>query len=177
MERISSVQSFLDNGRVRNPYPNVLNADLCVIYYGTNDFTFDAPARSDNSLKTSDTPTRPEDAKTIKGGAYYMVNKLYELNPRIKILILPPTYRRSWDHFVYDMKNPNEIYNTVTGGKLTDYGVALKEVSEEQGAKFIDWYPVFNYENFAISDQYTVDGLHPNREGHQAMFDYLIAHK
>lgn len=175
VERVTITQPCYDTGRERDPYSNIPDADFCVIFYGTNDFDENVPAKAEEGSSITDMPVRAEDALTIKGGAYYMINQLHRINPQLKILVLPPVYRRKAGNLEYVTGDRNDIYNTVSGIKLSEYGVALREAAEENGAKFIDWYHVFTFENFAVTSQYTVDGLHPNRDGHRLMFEFLIS--
>ena len=174
-ERVTVSQPFYDTGRLRDPASNIPDADLCVIFYGTNDFDENIPARAEGDASLTDVPTRMEDARTIKGAAYYMIEQLHMRNPQLKILLLPPLYRRKAGSLDY-AHGGKDVVNTVTGEYLSEYGAALREAAQECGAKFIDWYPVFDFENFGVSSQYTSDGLHPNREGHRLMFEFLLAH-
>lgn len=40
----------------------------------------------------------------------------------------------------------------------------------------IDWYAVFDHDNFGRigATEYSYDGLHPNVAGHEKMFEYLV---
>ncbi len=172
VERVDVTQPFMDAGRERNPYPNILDADLCVIYYGTNDLGYGIPAESDGSQ--TDTPTKPEDARTVRGGLYYMISRLRELNPRLKILVLPPIIRRAGGNLEYSA-DKTDVTVRPGGYSLRQYAAVMEQVCEENGALFLDWYPVFDYENFAQigANAYSYDGLHPNVAGHEKMFAYL----
>ncbi len=176
VERVSATKSFTDAGRVRNPYPNILDADLCVIYYGTNDLTANIPAEAGGTDGITDTPQRPEDARTVRGGLYYMITTLRSLNPNIKILVLPPIFRRADGANLQYSADQTDVIKVSTGASLKQYGQVLQAVAQEQGAKFVDWYPVFDYESFGRNDatDYSYDGLHPNVAGHEKMFDYLV---
>lgn len=171
VERVDETHSFTDGGRIRNTYPNILTADLCVIEYGANDF--------DEDVLTGvarDRPEKAEDAVTLRGGMYYMIRRLRELNPNLKILVLPPLFRRADGTNMLWTEDLTDVENAKTGETLRGYAQALREVCEEYGAKFIDWYPVFNYENFGKIDagQYTEDGAHPNAAGHELIYQYLF---
>ena len=171
VERVNQTHPFSDGGRIRNPYPNILAADLCVIEYGTNDFDEKVPAGT-----VQDRPEKAEDAVTVRGGMYYMIRKLRELNPNLKILVLPPLFRRADGTNLVWTEDLTDVQNVKTGETLSGYRQAIREVCEENGAKFIDWYPVFNFKNFGRNDacQYTMDGLHPNAAGHELMYQYLL---
>ena len=107
---------------------------------------------------------------------YYMLTRLHELNPRMKIIVLPPLYRRADGTYLVYSDDRTDVIFQPTGASLKQYGKAISEVCRETGCMFIDWYPVFNYDNFGKSDAnvYSQDGLHPNVEGHRLMFDYLV---
>lgn len=171
VERIDSEYSFSDGGRVRDPRPNVLKADWCVIAYGGNDFAENVLAGTAN-----DSPSKAQDATTIGGGLYYMIHKVWELNPRVKILVLSPNYKRADGKDLIFSEDKVDIINAVTSETIRDYGKVMKEVSDKYGAKFIDMYPIFNYETYGRSDadQYTLDGVHPNAAGHEVIYQYLL---
>lgn len=178
VERVSKETTFKDGGTVeRDPYPNIQSADLCIIFYGTNDFTENVYKDSSNNSNLNDYPVNAKSARSIAGGAYYMITRIREVNPDIKILVLPPLYRREeGNHLVYT-DGKNDVLNSTTGEKLSEYGEVLERVCGENGAKFINWYPLFNYENFGnVNSAYTDDGLHPNKAGHQKMFEYIKEH-
>lgn len=171
VERVDETHPFTDGGRIRNPYPNILTADLCVIEYGANDFDEDVLTGT-----AWDRPEKAEDAVTLRGGMYYMIRRLRELNPNLKILVLPPLFRRADGTNLLWTEDLTDVQNAKTGETLRGYAQALREMCEEYGALFIDWYPVFNYENFGRIDagQYTEDGLHPNAAGHELLYQYLF---
>lgn len=172
VERITE-EKISDIHTERTILSNVLDADLCIIFYGTNDFSESVYKDSSKKPQFNDSPADAVNAKTIKGATYYMVSKLLELNENLKILVLPPLYRRDGGHLTYT-PDKDDVINNVTGEKLSEYGKVMKEVCDELGAKFIDWYPLFNYENFGNSSVNTVDGLHPNVNGHRMMFEYIL---
>lgn len=176
VERVAAKDVFYDNGRKRNPAGNIADADLCIIFYGTNDFGYSVPLQSNGLDGLTDFPQKPTEAKTIKGGLYYMITTLRKVNPFLKFLVLPPLYRRAnADNFV--LTEDLDVMNIDINVTLSDYRDAIRDVCESYGAKFIDWSGIFNYENFGkegVSD-YSADGLHPNVAGHKLMYDFLIS--
>lgn len=176
VERINKGNSFTDGGRVRNPYPNILDADLCVIFYGTNDLTAGAKAEANAADGLTDTPQAMQQAKTIRGGMYHMITTLRKRNPKLKILVLPPLYRRADGTQLVYSADKTDVIMASTGQSLRQFGQVIGQVAQENGARFIDWYGLFNYENFGRVDAttYSYDGLHPNVEGHKKMFDFLV---
>lgn len=176
VERVEATKAFSDGYRLRDPYPNILTADLCVIFYGTNDLVWHVAAESNGMNGLNDQPARAEEAQTVKGALYYMITNLHELNPDLKILVLPPLYRRADGILLAYSEDKVDVMDAVTGVTLRDYNRVMKEVCEEQGAMFVDWYSLFDYENFGAEgvNTYSGDGLHPNVEGHRKMFEYLM---
>lgn len=175
VERVAASAPVNDNGRIRNPAVNVTEADLCIIFYGTNDFAYSVPASAAGHSGLTDLPTRPQDALTVKGALYYMLTTLRQRNPHLKLLVLPCLYRRiSQSNFA--LTSDMDIINTDIQTTLSDYTATMREVSEQLGAKFVDWSKLFNYENFGKegASDYSYDGLHPNIAGHQLMYEFLL---
>jgi lysophospholipase L1-like esterase len=175
-ERMERVEPFYEDGTKRDIRPAILTADLCVIYYGTNDLVGGKLAQATGNGWVTDTPRKASDAQTIRGALYFMINMLRSLNPDIKILVLPPVLRRADGELLIYSEDKTDVINKSTGQSILQYRDVMKEVCQENGAKFIDWSPVFTYENFCADNvsTYSTDGLHPNAAGHQLMFDYLL---
>ena len=172
VERIARKKAYIDvNLRKQFPRKEVEKADLCIIYYGSNDMALNVQLSSSN-----DKPDKVEEALTIKGATYYLLKTIRELNSNIKILLLPPIYRRQNPNIRYTDESKNDVYDITTGHKLSDFGKVMGEVCKDFGAKFFNWYNVFNYENFGKEEElpFTKDGLHPSVLGHQKMFDFII---
>ncbi len=177
-----SQNAYMDFRGRRNPYPNICVADLCVIFYGTNDFYHNRYIKSPDE-RYSDTPESDSDALTVKGGFFYMVRKMRGWNPDLKFILLPPLYRcdsavlYSPDgNFTFN-DDKSDVKNNITGEWLSSAATAVEEVAEDLGAKFVNWYSLFSYENFSAGGGYTSDGIHPNKEAHEVMFRYLMEHR
>ena len=173
VERVIADKPLYDAGRERDIPTAIESADLCVIFYGTNDFGYGVPVGADEKNGYNDYPARLSDVRTYKGGLYFMFSQLRLRNPTIKIIVLPMLFRRAGGNLVYSEDN-TDVINTDAGIRWSGYCAAAKEASEMFGAKFIDWSKTFNYENFGISDKYSADGLHPNVAGHERMFNVLM---
>ena len=176
VERVSKTEPFYDHGRKRNPYPNILDADLCVIFYGTNDFYNGVLIDNTSDKNLNDYPTNYKDARTIKGGIFYTIYRLRQINPNLKILVLSPLYRRAFGNLSLCENNVNDIYNNLNNEVFSKSAPVINEVCDMLGAKFVNMYPVFNYLNFGEASQtkYSLDGLHPNKLGHELMFEYIL---
>ncbi len=175
VQRLMSTKPFYDLGRKRDPYPNVLQADLCIIYYGSNDLWAGVYAESTGIDGVNDTPTNPEEAVTIRGALYFMINRLHELNPDMKILVLPPVIRVDDGNALAYSEDKTDLINRFTWASFSQYRKVMEEVCRENGAMYVDWSPVFDYDNFCAPGRsiYNADGVHPNALGHRKMYDFL----
>lgn len=171
-ERVIAEQPVYDAGRERDVPSAIATADLCVIFYGTNDFGYGVPVAADGENGYSDYPNRLSDVRTYKGGLYFMTDQLRLRNPAIKIIVLPMLFRRAGGNLVYS-EDRTDVINADAGIRWSEYCAAAKEVSQMFGAKFLDWSGTFHYENFGTSNKYSADGLHPNAAGHELMFRAL----
>lgn len=172
VERIDKTQPFTDGGgREHNVPAAVAQADLCVIYYGTNDFAHGVPVSATGAGET-DWPTSAAQVKSYKGGLFYLFRSLRLKNPTIKIMVLPMLFRRAGGNLQYN-ENRTDVVNTASNMKWSDYRAAAKQVSEDFGAKFVDWGDVFGYDELGVGVKYSADGLHPNVAGHARMYEEL----
>lgn len=173
VERVIAEHPIYDAGRERDIPSAIASADLCVIFYGTNDFGYGVPVAADGENGYNDYPARISEVKTYKGGLYFMITQLRLRNPTIKIVVLPMLFRRAGGNLIYS-EDRTDVINVDAGIRWSEYCTAAKEVSEMFGAKFIDWSDVFDYENFGTMNKYSADGLHPNVAGHERMFNVLM---
>ena len=179
--RASTTELFTDPRGERDPYPNILDADLCVIYYGTNDFSVNAYSKAPEGSNKTDNPTKAEDAVTVKGAFNFMVDTMRTLNPVLKFLLLPPLFRGDYEYwesikhnFVYNDEG-TDVQNLTTKEYLSDFATAIEEVAMEKGARFVNWFGIFTKRTFTKYSIYSDDGCHPNESAHKVMFEYLIS--
>ncbi len=174
VQRLARTTPFYDTGRKRDPYSNILQADLCILYYGSNDLWAGVYAESTGLDGVNDAPTTPEEAVTIRGALYYAINRLHTLNPDMKILVLPPVIRAEDGNVLTYNEDKTDVINRFTWASFSQYKLVMEEVCRENGAMYVDWSPVFDYESFCMpGSAYTSDGLHPNTLGHRKMYDFL----
>lgn len=119
------------------------NYTLATIGYGTNDWSNAIPLGTINSV----------DEYTFMGALNVGIQKMYEDNPTIQIVLITPPYR----------KNADKALNSLAL-ELIDYVNALKEISNKYNISVIDFYNQSGWNEFTI-DYYTNDGLHPNNTG------------
>lgn len=135
-------------------------ADIIVVFGGTNDYGHgDAPF---GTLEDT-TPA------TYCGAVYWLMNFLKTTYPDAKVVFMTPAHRRG------DYKVSGNAKKAPDAQPLVEYVKAM----EEQGKK-LD-IPVLNlFENLPIDpnndadrDQYTIDGLHFNDDGHALIAEQL----
>ena len=113
---------------------------------------------------------------TYLGALRTVVDKIRDINPDIRIILVSPT-----EKWMPDGVNASEY--DYGGGVLDDYVRAQREAAEELGVEYIYLYDLYDtagydYEGNPISGtEYTVDGTHPNYYGREliakAIADYL----
>lgn len=176
VERVSRTEPFVEDNRSRDAYGSILSADLCVIFYGSNDLGMGVLAECSPDSIFNDEPEQAWQVNSIRGGMYYMLTTIRERNPNVKFLVLSPTLRRADGTLLGYSEDKTDVLNLATGQSMKMYTQAMKEVCEEQGARFVDWTGLFGYEDFCeeYTNLWAYDGLHPHRAGHQKMFEFLL---
>lgn len=130
------------------------NADLVVVFGGTNDYGHgNAPigAFGDN------------DPYTFYGAMNILFETLIKDNPQAKILILTPLHR-------LNEKNANQH-----GLVLEDYVKAIREMAEEYSFPVLDLFKCsgMNPAKGSIRADFMPDGLHPNDAGYARLFELV----
>ena len=130
---------------------NFSNIDYATIALGTNDFTGQLLYHSSESESLN--------TRYYAGATRYSINKLREVNPNIKIVLLTPIYR-FWDTYSDASNRSGTIY-------FSEYVNALKKIAleydniylfdgyNELGINSINRYIYFDYR----------DSVHPNING------------
>ena len=142
------------------------NTDIVIIEHCLNDYHC-AVSIGD---KTSDS------IYTYTGALRTVVEKIRDINPDIRIIIVSPT-----EKWMPDGVNASEY--DYGGGVLDDYVRAQRETAEDLGVEYIYLYDLYDTpgvdeNNLPISGiEYTVDGTHPNYYGRvliaQTIAEYL----
>ena len=126
--------------------------DYVTLGYGVNDWSRGVPIENYNLL----------DINTYKGAVRYSINKLRELNPNLKIVLIIPIYNSESNSDYLDATN-----NGRSMGYLTEYGTALKEIAIEYSDVFV--YDAFNDVGFDGTNKYIFfnagDRVHPLENG------------
>lgn len=145
------------------------NADIVVIFGGTNDYgreDFEVKLGKKNDLDTS----------TIYGALNNMCIGLKQKYPNSVIFFITPIQR------AYIDKGCNFKYSTNTKNSL-DYSLqdvanAIKEVCKKNNILVFDLYNDCNINTIEDCKKYIPDGLHPTEEYHKILadkiYDYII---
>ena len=130
------------------------NADLIVVFGGTNDYGYGMAKMGEFGMK---------DEYTFYGATYSLYEKLLVKYPNARILVLTPLHRLG------------EEQANAQGKVLKDYVHAIKEVAEYFAFPVLDLYSVsgINPAVANIQKQMMPDGLHPNNVGHQRLFEVM----
>lgn len=132
------------------------DADLVVIFGGTNDFGHgDAPFGEEGD-RTSD---------TFIGACHQLFRRAIENYPTAKIVVMTPLHRLEEDEL--DCK----------GRTLSEYVEAIRKVAEFYSLPVIDLWKNSGIQPRvdAIKEKFCPDGLHPNDAGHQKLADVIEA--
>ena len=131
------------------------DADLVVVFGGSNDFGHGDALFGDKNDKTND---------TFCGALEVLYTLLREKYPTAKIVVLTPLHRwgdgsTSGQAREQDSKKPEGSH------PLKDYVEAIKDAAQRHGFYIID---LFNDERLSYEGhkEYFPDGLHPNPLGH-----------
>lgn len=137
------------------------NADIVIVFGGTNDYGHGDAAMGD---------INSEDEYTFYGAMNKLCENLIIKFPTSKIVFMTPMHRT----------DENNVFNerglrNVAG--LSGYVDAIKEVCYKYGLPVIDLFGELGINpNFGeMYKVYTVDGLHPNNLGHERVADFVIA--
>ena len=137
------------------------DADIVVIFGGTNDFGGSDPAFGQMSDRTDD---------TFYGAYHLLLQALIRKYPTGKILVATPLHRLTEDDPSYNEQDGRR------GGRLSDYVDAICQVAAFYGIAVADLYrtcPIQpRMEDHRI--RYMPDGVHPNDAGHVILADSIL---
>lgn len=103
-----------------------------------------------------------------------IITTLYELNPKLHILIIPPIVRQ----LTYsDTTTFSDYYlNPKSGLYLYEVAETMISVAQRCGADAIDAYHEMGFTVANWTSTYTDDGTHPNEAGYRVIGDKIGAH-
>lgn len=132
------------------------DADIVVVFGGTNDFGHgDAPLGT-MSDRTPD---------TFYGALHTLYTELLEKFPDSPIVVITPLHRLNEDNPRGDGNKPQNV------GTLKTYVEIIREVAEYYSLPLLDLYKESGLQPKIpiIQHRYMPDGLHPNDEGHKIL--------
>ena len=138
------------------------NADVVVVFGGTNDFGHgDAPLGS----REDRTP------ETFWGACHTLMRSLIEKYPDAAIVVLTPLHRLNEDNPRGDGFKPADV------AVLSTYVDIIKEVARWYSLPVLDLFAVSGMQPRVpvIQEKYVPDGLHPNDDGHVILADKIAA--
>lgn len=138
------------------------DADVVVVFGGTNDF-----GAGDAALGTI--ADRTED--TFYGACHVLVQKLYERYPNATLVLMTPLHRLSEDEVGYNEVGVRRV------GPLSVYVQALRDVAEFYGLPLVDLFATCPIQPRVeiLREKYMPDGLHPNDAGAALVAERLQA--
>ena len=146
-------------GRVDEMDPD---ADIVVVFGGTNDFGHGDAPLGDFSDRT---------AETFAGSLHVLILKLIEKYPEAKIVIATPLHRRAEDDPTVAGRKPEGT------AVFKDYVDLIRRTAEYYSLPLLDLYATSGLQPAVpiIKAKYMNDGLHPNDAGHSILADKIAA--
>ena len=131
------------------------DADLIVVFGGTNDF-----GHGDAPFGTSEDRT----ADTFCGALHELYTSLLEKYPEAVIMVMTPLHRSS-EH------EPN-----MHGKVLADYVSAIRAAAEHYSLPVLDLWAVSGIQPAVpvMKEKFMPDGLHPNDAGHVILTNKIV---
>lgn len=149
LDFISRVDSMIDD------------ADIVVVFGGTNDFGHGDAPFGVMSDRTND---------TFYGALHVLYQKLCQRYPSAQIVVMTPTHRSSEDEIGLNEQGVRRA------GKLADYAEAIRQVAEVYSIPVLDLFRVSGIQPKipAQKELFMPDGLHPNDAGHRRIAQKLM---
>ena len=137
-------------------YSEMKNADINVIFGGSNDFGYGIASIGTYDDRTPD---------TYYGGWHTLLSGLIAKDPDSTIVVMTPLHRD--DDFKPSIGN---------GKTLKVYSDIAKEIAEYYSVPVLDLYALSGIQPCIpiVKEKYCPDGLHPNDEGHKIIASRLI---
>lgn len=139
------------------------DADLIIIWHGTNDWYWGAPLGDIDSL----------DDSTFYGAIKEVFSKLRKYCPNGIIVYLTPIFR----YEVPDkgsIKRDAYVNNNSVNLTLKDYYQAIMELSVVLGFSTIDMRKLTNF-HYYNAEKYFEDYVHPNEAGYKRISDIIVS--
>ena len=136
------------------------DADIVVIFGGTNDFGHGDAALGDMNDRSED---------TFYGSYHLLLQRLIERYPAGQIVVMTPLHR-SLEDSLYNGYGVRRV------GSLTTYVNAIRQVAEHYGVPVVDLFKDCKIQPQVevLKERYAPDGLHPNDAGHELICQCLL---
>lgn len=138
------------------------DADVVVVFGGTNDFGHGDAAFGKFTDRTND---------TFCGAYHLLMQQLIDKYPNATLVVMTPMHRLSEDEDVYNEMGVRRM------GKLVRYVDAVKEIAGFYGVACVDLFrqcPIQPRVDI-LREKYMPDGLHPNDAGNALIADCLLS--
>lgn len=136
------------------------DADIVVVFGGTNDFGHGDAAFGTMADRTPD---------TFCGALHVLYQKLYERYPEAQLVVMTPTHRLNEDDRDWNARGIRRV------GVLADYVEAIRQAAAYYSIPVLDLWRISGIQPKipALQERYMPDGLHPNDAGHARIADKL----
>ena len=154
------------NSPLINRYTSIPDADLIVIFMGTNDYGHETP------LGTIDDTTDV----SFYGALNVIIPGIQEQHPDSQLVFVTPLHRYGFG--TSKILGTQFTYDSVANGRgytLADYVNAVKVVCESYSVPVIDLFEQYPIDPSNSTDraEYMPDGLHPNATGHELIAELI----
>lgn len=141
------------------------DADVVVVFGGTNDFGHGDAPFGEFSDRTPD---------TFCGALHVLYTALIERFPRAEIVVITPLHRLNEDNPNGDCWNK---YEGVTYGVLKKYADQIRTTAEYYSLPVLDLYACGKMQPKVeiLRELYMPDGLHPNDAGHEILTERILS--
>lgn len=167
----SCISERSDYGASNTPlihrYASIPDADLIVIFMGTNDYGHETPLGS------------PSDTTDVSfyGALNVIIPGIQAQHPNSQLVFVTPLHRYGFG--TSKLLGTKFSYDSIPNGRghtLGDYVTAIQGVCSKYAVPTIDLFnscPI-NPENRADREAYFPDGLHPNAAGHEIVANLIL---
>ena len=167
----SCISSQSDYGSGNSPliyrYTSIPNADLIVIFMGTNDYGHETPLGS--ATDTADI--------SFYGALNVIIPGIQTQHPDSQLVFVTPLHRYGFGSSkILDTQFTYDHIANGRGHTLSDYVDAIKVVCEKYSVPVIDLFNEYPVDPSDSADRvaYIPDGLHPNSDGHEIIADLIF---
>lgn len=134
----------------------IQDSSFVYIFIGANDATYGANIGNYGDITDQNIDTY----ESFKGSYSYVINKIREYNPSIRIIAIGLTYS-TWNVGPY---NKNDYENYTYAKSRLEFDNIIKDIATDLNLKYIYMYDLWNGSNYK---DYIPDGIHPVTAGYE----------